>query len=94
MRSGKEQPRWEANRCVARAAFKHDILRIVLSDLDSPLELHSWTDFVVHMRWWIFKDLKVRINPGKAGLPGEKLEGTRILHNIQEWLELCEFPRR
>ena len=41
MRPGKEQPRWEANIFVARSGFKHDILRIVLSDRDAPLESHS-----------------------------------------------------
>ena len=38
MRPGKEQPRWEAILYMARAGFKHDILRIVLSDRDAPLE--------------------------------------------------------
>ena len=28
----------EAKLCVANACFKHDILRIVLSDRDAPLE--------------------------------------------------------
>ena len=38
MRPETEQPRWGPELCMARAGFKHDILRIVLSDRDAPLE--------------------------------------------------------
>ena len=38
MRAGEEQARWEANIYVARAGFKHEMLRIYLSDDDAELE--------------------------------------------------------
>ena len=41
MRPGKEQPRWEANRCVARAGFTHDVLTILSSHHNAGLEEHS-----------------------------------------------------
>ena len=38
MRTGEEQTRWEANIYVARAGFKHEMLRIYLSYHDAELE--------------------------------------------------------
>ena len=34
MRTGEDSPGWGPNGCVAGLAFKHEMLRIVLSDFD------------------------------------------------------------
>ena len=38
MRTGEEQARWEANIYMVREGFKHEMLRIVLSEFDAELE--------------------------------------------------------
>ena len=38
MMPGKIACHWEAKLCVARRAFKHDVLRILLSDFDDTLK--------------------------------------------------------
>ena len=38
MHKGKEQPRWGPTLFMAMTGFKHEMLRIYLSDVDAPLE--------------------------------------------------------
>ena len=38
MRAGAEHPHWGPKLCVARTGFKHEMLRIYLSDHDAELE--------------------------------------------------------
>ena len=38
MRHWEQQLPWEPKLCVATVGFKHAVLRIVLSELDAPLE--------------------------------------------------------
>ena len=39
---GVEGVSLKANKCMARPVFKPDVLRILLSDFDAPLEEHSF----------------------------------------------------
>ena len=41
MRQWVQQPPWGPKLFMATRAFKHDVLRILTSDLDAPLRKHS-----------------------------------------------------